>query len=40
MNGIDWSALPVIAAMYDIDDVELLVRGLVQVRDWQQQSEQ
>jgi hypothetical protein len=38
MGGLDWSALPVIAAMLDVDDVERLVRGLVQLRDWQAES--
>jgi hypothetical protein len=37
MGGIDWAAVPIVAAMLDIDDVDLLVRGLVQIRDWQKQ---
>ena len=31
---IDWAALPVITAVLDVDDVELFVRGLLQIRDW------
>lgn len=38
MGGLEWAALPTVAAMLDIDDVELLIRGLVQVRDWQAQN--
>ncbi|MEN9806093.1 MAG: hypothetical protein RL756_601 [Pseudomonadota bacterium] len=37
MGGLDWAALPTVASMLDIDDVDLLVRGLVQIRDWQKQ---
>lgn len=38
MGGIEWSALPTVAAMIDIDDMDLLIRGLVQIRDWQKQA--
>lgn len=40
MGGLDWSALPVVAAMLEVDDVDALVRGLVQLREWQQQMSQ
>jgi hypothetical protein len=33
-GGLDWNALPTVAAMLDVDDIDLLVRGLVQIRDW------
>lgn len=32
MGGIDWSALPVVAELIGIDDVELLVDGLMQIK--------
>lgn len=38
MAGLDWSAIPTVAAMLDVDDLDLLVRGLVQIRDWQKQA--
>jgi len=40
MGGLDWAALPTVAAMLDVDDVDLLVRGLVQIRDWQAASKE
>ena len=33
MGGIDWAALPVIAEMLGIDDIETLVLQLVAIRD-------
>jgi hypothetical protein len=38
MAGLDWAAIPTVAAMLDVDDLDLLVRGLVQIRDWQKQA--
>lgn len=35
MGGLDWSALPVVAEMLGVHDVESLIVGLVAVRDWQ-----
>lgn len=33
MGGIDWNALPVVAEMLGVEDVETLVSLLVQIRD-------
>jgi hypothetical protein len=40
MGGLEWSAVPTVAAMLDVDDVDLLIRGLVQIRDWQAASKE
>ena len=34
-GAIDWSALPVIAEMLGIDDMEALITRLATIRDWQ-----
>lgn len=39
MAGIDWAALPVIAEMLGIDDIETLVLQLVAIRDAQRERE-
>ena len=39
MGGIDWAALPVIAEMLGIDDIEALVLQLVAIRDAQRERE-
>ena len=39
MGGIDWVALPVIAEMLGIDDIETLVLQLVAIRDAQRERE-
>lgn len=39
MGGIDWAALPVIAEMLGIDDIETLVLQLVAIRDAQRERE-
>ena len=39
MGGIDWSALPVIAEMLGIGDIETLVLQLVAIRDAQRERE-
>lgn len=33
-SRIDWAALPTITAVLDVEDVDLFVRGLLQIRDW------
>lgn len=33
MGGLDWAALPIVAEMLGIDDVEKLVVQLVTIRD-------
>lgn len=35
MGGIDWQALPVIAEIYGIEDIETFIAQLVAIRDWQ-----
>jgi hypothetical protein len=39
MGGIDWAALPVIAEMLGIGDIETLVLQLVAIRDAQRERE-
>ena len=39
MGGLDWAALPVIAEMLGIDDIETLVLQLVAIRDAQRERE-
>lgn len=39
MGGIDWAALPVVAEMLGIDDIETLVLRLVAIRDAQRERE-
>jgi len=34
-GAVDWAALPVIAELVGADDVEVLVRGLLQIRAYQ-----
>ncbi len=34
MGGLEWSALPVAAEIFGIDDIEALVVQLVVLRDW------
>ena len=35
MGGLDWAALPTVAAMLGIEDIEPLVVRLTTIRDWQ-----
>lgn len=39
MGGIDWSALPVVAELYGITDIDILIHQLVAIRDAQRESE-
>ena len=32
-GSLDWQALPVVAELLSVDDAEMLVRGLAQIRD-------
>lgn len=34
-GNIDWSALPVVAEMLGIDDIETFVHRLAAIREWQ-----
>jgi hypothetical protein len=34
-GATDWTALPVIAEMLGVEDIELLVYRLAAIRDWQ-----
>lgn len=34
MGGIDWSALPIVAEIIGITDMEELVEQLVEIRAW------
>lgn len=33
MGDLDWAALPLLAALYGIEDIEGLARGLIVIRD-------
>ena len=33
MGGIDWTAMPVVAEYYGVQDVELLIDELIAIRD-------
>jgi hypothetical protein len=35
-GALDWSALPVVAEMLGVDDIETFVVRLAAIRDWQQ----
>lgn len=35
MGGLDWNALPVVAEMLGIDDVDALIRDLITIRNFQ-----
>jgi len=35
MNGIDWVALPIVAELLGIQDIDALVTQLVAIREWQ-----
>ncbi len=35
MGGIDWAALPVVAELMGITDIEALIADLATIRDWQ-----
>lgn len=34
-GALDWSALPVVAEILGIEDIEMFVHRLAAVRDWQ-----
>jgi hypothetical protein len=34
MGGIDWAALPVVAEMLGIEDVETLILQLIEIREF------
>jgi hypothetical protein len=34
MQGLDWSALPAVAAYLGAQDIEMLIRGLLHLRDY------
>jgi hypothetical protein len=34
MGGIDWNALPVVAEMLGVEDVETLILNLIQIREF------
>ena len=38
MGGLDWQALPVVAEMLGVCDIEALIADLVTIRDWQNRS--
>ena len=38
MGGLDWVALPVVAEMLGIRDIDALIADLVTIRDWQNRS--
>jgi len=34
-GGIDWAALPLLAELYGVDDMEILIEELVAIREFQ-----
>lgn len=38
MGGLDWAALPVVAEVFGIDDIEGLITDLAAIRDFQNRS--
>lgn len=38
MGGIDWAALPVVAEMLGVNDIEALIADLVAIRGFQNRS--
>lgn len=34
MGGIDWEAMPVVVELLGIDDIELLIEQLIQIREF------
>jgi hypothetical protein len=37
MQGLDWGALPTVAEYLGVQDIEMLIRGLLQLREYQNQ---
>jgi hypothetical protein len=35
LGGMDWAGIPVVAELLGIDDIELLIRQLILIRDSQ-----
>jgi hypothetical protein len=35
MGGLDWNGLPIVAEMLGVEDIELLLRHIVLIRDSQ-----
>lgn len=40
MGGLDWAAVPTVADLLGIHDVEMLIMQLVAIRDWQRNNPQ
>lgn len=38
MGGLDWAALPVVAEMLGVNDIEALITDLTVIRDFQNRS--
>ena len=38
MGGMDWAALPVIAEMLGVKNIDALIMDLTVIRDWQNRS--
>jgi len=36
MQGLDWNALPTVAEYLGVQDIEMLIRGLLHLRDYQE----
>lgn len=39
MGGLDWQALPIVAEIHGITDIESFIVQLVTIRDWQRDLE-
>lgn len=40
MGGLDWAAVPTVAEVIGIDDIEMLIVQLAAIRDWQRNTEE
>lgn len=40
MGGLDWAAIPTVADLIGIHDIEMLITQLVAIRDWQRDNSQ
>lgn len=40
MGGLDWAAVPTVAEVIGIDDIEMLIVRLAAIRDWQRNTEE
>ncbi len=37
MQGLDWQSLPIVAEYLGVENIELFIRGLLHIREYQEQ---